>query len=92
MKSYVLDNLVKYHCFNCNSEFILSEYKAEIAEKITCPYCQDKDVEGYVFLNNEEELNELGCLAIGHHEDPLEEQYRYEMTWGRIERKRNRWK
>lgn len=38
MKSYVLDNLVKYHCFECNSEFILSEYQVQNAKKkIICP-------------------------------------------------------
>lgn len=92
MKSYVLDNLVKCHCFNCNSEFILSEYKAEKSDKITCPYCQSEDIESYVFLNDKERLNELGCLGIGHHKDYIEEKYRYEMTWERIERKRDVWK
>lgn len=90
MKNYILDPLVKYHCFNCNAEFILSEYKAEITGKITCPYCQDEDVESYVCLKNKEELNELGCLAIGRYENELDEKYRYEMTWGRIEEVRKR--
>jgi len=91
MKSYVLDSLVKYHCFNCNSEFILSEYREKQAKKVNCPYCQNEDVEAYVYARDEELLNGLGCLAIAHHEDPGEEKYVYEMTWGRIEREREKY-
>lgn len=90
MKSYVLDSLVKYHCFNCNSEFILSEYREKQAKEVTCPYCQDRDVEAYVYARDEELLSSLGCLAMGHHEDLAEEKYAHEMTWGRIERKREK--
>ena len=90
MKSYVLDKLVKYHCFNCNSEFILSEYKIKKAGRITCPYCQSKGIQSYVCINDKDKLNKLGCIAMGHHEDPEEERVSYEMTWGRIEREREK--
>lgn len=83
MESYVLDNLVKYHCFECDKEFILSEYQAKNATKnIICPYCHGQDIEDYVFLDEDDDLlYELGCMGIGHHEDPEEAAIVYEQTW-----------
>ncbi len=86
MESYVLDNLVKYHCFGCDKEFILSEYQVgNAAKKIICPYCHGQDIEPYVFLDEDDDLlYELGCMGIGHHEDPEEEAIAFQRTWGRI--------
>lgn len=86
MESYVLDNLVKYHCFHCDKEFILSEYQVENAiKKIICPYCYEQDIEPYVFIDEDDDLlYELGCMGIGHHEDLEEETMAYEHTWGLI--------
>ncbi len=86
MESYVLDNLIKYHCFECHSEFILSEYQVENStKKIICPYCHGQDMEAYVLLDEDDDLlYELGCMGIGHHEDTEEAAIAYEQTWGRI--------
>lgn len=63
--SYVYHNLVKYHCYPCDKEFIVSEYQRNNSKnKIICPYCHDDIVEAYVWMN--EDLEELGDLAIGH--------------------------
>lgn len=65
MKSYVLDNLVKYHCFQCDKEFIVSEHHRDKSEKeIICPYCHDGIIEAYVWMDND--LGNLEELAIGH--------------------------
>lgn len=90
MSSYVLDNLLKYYCFTCDKEFIVSEYQRDNAtEKIICPYCHSEDVKDYVFIDSEEcEACDLGCMAIGHHTD-LEEEFRsWFRTWGVIEERR----
>lgn len=69
MESYVLDNLVKYHCFECNGEFILSEYQVKSTIKnLICPYCHGQDIDAYVFLDEDDDLlYELGCMGIGHY-------------------------
>lgn len=92
MESYVFDSLEKYHCFHCDSEFILSEYQRKKSKKdIICPYCHGKDIEAYVFVDEDDDLlYELGCFGIGHHEDPEEERLSYERTWGTIEKAREK--
>lgn len=85
MKSYVLDTLVKYHCFDCDKEFILSEFQVRNSHRdIVCPYCHGKDIKDYVFMDNEDDLDALGCMGIGHHENPEEEKLSYERIWGKI--------
>ncbi|SHH58188.1 hypothetical protein [Sporanaerobacter acetigenes] len=91
MSSYVLDNLEKYHCFTCDKEFILSEYQRENAtEEIICPYCHSKNVEDYVFMDDEDGLNDLGCMGISHYTDPKEEFECWARTWGVIEEMRKK--
>lgn len=91
MSSYVLDALVKYHCFSCDKEFILSEYQVENATaKIICPYCHSEDIEAYVFIDDEDDLSELGCMGIGHHTDPVEELNAWNRTWGVIQETRRK--
>lgn len=86
MDSYVLDNLIKYHCFNCDKEFILSEYQIKDTDKeIICPYCHGTYIDDYVFVGEDDDLlYELGCLGIGHYEDQNEEAIAYEKTWGMV--------
>lgn len=69
MESYVLDNLAKYYCVDCENEFILSDYQVENApKKIICPYCHTEEVQACVFIDEEDDLlYELGCMGMGHH-------------------------
>lgn len=87
--SYVLDNLLKYHCFDCDKEFILSEYQVKNAsKKIICPYCHSDDIDDYVFMDAEE--YDLGCMGIGHYTDIEEEIKSWARTWGVIEEVRRK--
>ena len=91
MSSYVSDNLVKYHCFTCDKEFILSEYQRDNAtEEIICPYCHSQDIQDYVFMDPEEEGYDLGCMGISHYTDPEEEFECWTRTWGLVEEKRKK--
>lgn len=87
--AYVLDNLVKYHCFGCDKEFILSEYQVENAtKKLICPYCHSYDVEDTVLMDDKEGLEDLGCMAIGHYTDANEEAYFMDNIWRKIKEQR----
>jgi len=86
--SYVEDNLVKYHCFECDRAFILSDYWAKDAD-VMCPYCHGKDVQPYVFMEEECELD-LGCMGMGHHDDPVEARLCYERTWAKVKEMRQK--
>ncbi|ABW19391.1 hypothetical protein [Alkaliphilus oremlandii] len=75
MKSYVPHTLVKYHCFPCDKEFILSQQQMDNRKdkkKIICPYCHDDMAMAYVWMDEIEELEMLHELGIGHYSDPVE--------------------
>ncbi len=56
----VVDGLVKYECFNCGEQFIVSEYAIRsINYKLTCPYCISHDIEAIVLLDDQEKLSQL---------------------------------
>lgn len=69
--NYYLDELVKYLCWGCERRFIVSDYQVKQlgAEAIRCPYCQSDDIEAYVWMNDQDQLEELGCIGIGHYID-----------------------
>jgi len=66
---YVSDNLVKYTCFHCDGEFILSEYIVEHTgeDVCCCPYCKSHSIEA-VSECREDLLDEFGCFGIYHYE------------------------
>ena len=67
-ENYVYHNLIKYHCFPCDKEFIISEYQRDkLKSKIICPYCHDDMVEAYVWMDDD--LEDMEELAIGHYVD-----------------------
>ena len=77
--SYITDDLMKYQCCSCKRKFILSVYQAETFTKehdkdIKCPYCGSKDIEGIVWLDDEDLLDRLGCMGIGHYPAKGEEE------------------
>lgn len=59
---YIIPDLAKYECRECESEFILSMKYAN--SKARCPYCQSKKIEAVVLLDDPRQLAELGCMAI----------------------------
>lgn len=65
--NYFQDNLGKFMCLNCNEEVILSLYKASISNPV-CPYCSG-ELDLMVYCDDNEQIEELGCLGIYHHED-----------------------
>ncbi len=68
---YYLDELVKYLCWDCEREFVLSECQAKQVreENIKCPYCQSDDIEAHVRVVDQDQLEELGCIGMGHYID-----------------------
>ena len=63
----VVDGLVKYECFNCREQFIVSEYAIRSKSyKLTCPYCISHDIEAIVLMDDQEILSQLGCLGLYH--------------------------
>lgn len=60
--SYIIPDLLKYQCLDCEAEFILSEKFKE--KKAHCPYCKSDNVEAFVAMVNPDRLEELGCMAI----------------------------
>ena len=69
--NYYLDELVKYLCWGCEREFIISEYQAKQVgtNHIGCPYCHSDNIMAYVWMIDQEQLEELGCMGIGHYID-----------------------
>lgn len=61
-KNYIIPDLMKFRCFTCENEFILSEKNDN--SSVFCPYCGDKNCEGVAELNNPDVLGELGDVAI----------------------------
>lgn len=60
---YYIPDLLKYWCRDCDKEFILSDGYDN--SNVVCPYCQSKKAEAIVWLEDEDTLSELGCMAIG---------------------------
>lgn len=67
-RKYILDHLEKHQCLGCGEEFILSSYVKEKVNHNSCPYCKCDFTEAITLCDNEL-LQELGCLGIGHYEE-----------------------
>ena len=70
-KDFYLDNLEKYECLECGSEFIIGRNKLKMVNRKTaiCPYCGSKNTDSSVYLDDEEMAEiagELGCVAIAY--------------------------
>lgn len=72
--AYIDDNLVKYRCFNCHREFIVSEYQVKEWQTYTlgtphCPFCEYSScTEAIVWMDDENMLDMMGCMGMGHEE------------------------
>lgn len=66
---YKMHMLVKYECLECEKSFILSQKQADESEEITCPYCKAENVESVSMMVDSDQLEELGCMGIGHVEE-----------------------
>ena len=72
--NYKMHVLVKYECLECEKSFILSKKFVDDLKGIdvSCPYCGNYNVEDTVIMDDQDSLDELGCLGIGHLEDEEE--------------------
>ena len=69
---YVVDNLIKCECWECEQQFIVSEYSFKRVKKIRCPYCGSKIIDHIVYADKDSNID-LGCLAIHHYEREIEQ-------------------
>lgn len=60
--NFSIPDMVKYHCNSCEADFILSEGRDNT--KAVCPYCQGRNIEARVALEDPDTLGNLGCFAI----------------------------
>lgn|GEM_PF-2403648 len=74
--NYKMHVLVKYECLECEKSFILSKKFVDDLKGIdvSCPYCGNFNVEDTVIMDDQDSLDELGCLGIGHLEEEEEEE------------------
>lgn len=59
--------VVKYLCLNCDRNCILDDtliQRDELADSLTCPYCQSNAIEPMAWINDQEKLNDLGCASL----------------------------
>ena len=65
--NFIIPDLEKFECNDCQAEFILStQYENS---KAKCPYCQSENIGATVAMTEPEQLDELGCLAISLNEE-----------------------
>jgi DNA-directed RNA polymerase subunit RPC12/RpoP len=76
---WVHDRLVKIKCHSCGDEFLVSEYvlqkktdKEYPGDGCYCPYCGSTETVGVTWTGDDpgrmDFVEEMGCLAISHHE------------------------
>lgn len=65
--NYKMHVLGKYECLTCERSSILGRKEVDdLEEAVRCPYCGSYNMEGTVIMDDQDSLDELGCLGIGH--------------------------